>query len=873
MGLVFLGRDLRLDRPVAIKVVLPRAGEEGAGLESSAASAFAEEARIGAGLTHPAIATVFDFGLNEGSPFTVFEYIPGETLRDLLRRRGRLELDEVRMIVATLAQALDFAHGRRVVHRDLKPENVRATEQGQFKVLDLGLAKDFRRQEDWTFCGTPAYASPEQARGEPCDGRADQYALAIIAFEMLTGRRPFEGKSWRTLLEMHAKAEPPRPSALRPDLPDAIGEAILRALDKDPNRRFATCEEFAVALGCQFLSAPAPLPEILLEADLAGMSGHVRARQASFNLFSTKIHVLLSSEALWIAHRSELTRLPLGAITGVRRHYFSRKLRLTLNGTKGETRQVFSFRRRRECYQWYERLRGLIEDRMPDPEARVEGSRIEPVVLLPSRPVARFQMLGPLEARGRKRWSVRAGLQIRGAMVGADAVVDVQEERLAGFHRTERRVSGASLKAVDGDGRAELKLRWFDGEAARLGLWITLTMGLSLIGALAYFAFQVVPRSSGSGRGMALPATGVVMTLVPFLLGLGLRVARWPQLARPAAIGLFGLGGRILLGMITIVAIPIVVAFTALGPNSWDRLKQGDLGNILFLPFLGLVVLGVSIPSVGYLYWVLYLGRRAWRTATELRRATPDAPRRAPLARKVLGAVALGVSATYAVGVIGIELLGLGMIGIELLGSGSTRPRASIAPPASTRPNPGPTPPVPSVPTEVGKSTGEHEAASINASRHLIELQGKVVRERPDELVARQDLARFRADLAMKLATATDPSHRDPAEAVALAEAAVAADPRNPRLQRTLGIARYRRGDADTAISALETARELGAGEDPTTTFYLAMSCQSRGRHDLALMYLDQGLVAATRRKGPDSELDRLKEEAVAQIKPAGGVK
>ncbi len=254
MGLVFLGHDLRLDRPVAIKVVLPRAGDDGAGLDLSAAMAFADEARIGASLTHPAIATVFDFGLNDGAPFTVFEYIPGETLRDLLRRRGRLELDEVRMIVATLAQALDFAHGRRVVHRDLKPENVRATEQGQFKVLDLGLAKDFRRQEDWTFCGTPAYASPEQARGEPCDGRADQYALAVIAFEMLAGRRPFEGKSWRSLLEMHATAEPPRPSALRPDLPDAIGEAILRALDKDPNRRFATCEELAVALGCQFLA-------------------------------------------------------------------------------------------------------------------------------------------------------------------------------------------------------------------------------------------------------------------------------------------------------------------------------------------------------------------------------------------------------------------------------------------------------------------------------------------------------------------------------------------------------------------------------------------------------------------------------------------
>src|SRR5205823_5143211 len=111
-------------------------------------ASFAEEAKLGANLTHPAIATVFDFGFHEDRPFTVFEYIPGETLRDLLHRRGRLPLEEVRLLIAPLAQALDFAHGRRVVHRDLKPENIRATSQGQFKVLDLGLAKEFCRHAD-----------------------------------------------------------------------------------------------------------------------------------------------------------------------------------------------------------------------------------------------------------------------------------------------------------------------------------------------------------------------------------------------------------------------------------------------------------------------------------------------------------------------------------------------------------------------------------------------------------------------------------------------------------------------------------------------------------------------------------------------------
>ena len=209
MGRVYLGHDRRLgDRPVAIKVILPD-NRRGTITEADMRWKFEEEARIGANLVHPTIATVYDYGLHEGVPFTVFEYIQGETLRDLLRRRGRLPLEEVRLIVAPIAQALDFAHSRHVVHRDLKPENIRATAQGPFKILDLGLAKEFRLVVDWAgFCGTPAYASPEQATGSPCDGRADQYTLALIVFEMLTGRRVFEDRDWRALLEKHRSQEP-----------------------------------------------------------------------------------------------------------------------------------------------------------------------------------------------------------------------------------------------------------------------------------------------------------------------------------------------------------------------------------------------------------------------------------------------------------------------------------------------------------------------------------------------------------------------------------------------------------------------------------------------------------------------------------------
>src|SRR5262249_34960802 len=188
--------------------------------ETRLREAFANEARTGAGLTHPAIATVFDFGFHGSEPFIVFEYIDGPTLHDLLEQRGRLPLEEVRLVLGPLAQALDFAHARHGVHRDLKPANLRATGQGHFKILDLGLAQEFRREADWNFAGTPAYAAPEQAAGQPCDGRSDQYALALIAQEMLTGRQVFEHGDWRELLRMQCEQEPPSAGALQPDLPE-----------------------------------------------------------------------------------------------------------------------------------------------------------------------------------------------------------------------------------------------------------------------------------------------------------------------------------------------------------------------------------------------------------------------------------------------------------------------------------------------------------------------------------------------------------------------------------------------------------------------------------------------------------------------------
>jgi predicted Ser/Thr protein kinase len=241
MGRVFLAKDLRLDRNVAIKVVLHQ--RRGAAVLESALE---REAKLGANLNHKGIATVYDFGFHDNKSYTVFEYVEGESLRRLLNRRGRLPLEEVLQIAEELAAALDFAHVQGVIHRDLKPENICFTKSGDFKILDLGLAYDIKSViESRFYSGTPAYSSPEQAECRPTDGKSDQYALGLIVFEMLTGGKVFVDSDLKSLLNKQINEVPPSPCELLPDLPGQVERAILRALRKDPEERFATCREFA----------------------------------------------------------------------------------------------------------------------------------------------------------------------------------------------------------------------------------------------------------------------------------------------------------------------------------------------------------------------------------------------------------------------------------------------------------------------------------------------------------------------------------------------------------------------------------------------------------------------------------------------------
>ncbi len=217
MGMVFLAHDTRLNRHVAIKVI-HRLENSSNRLEEL----LEREAKLGAGINHPNIATVLDFGSHGSRVYSVSEYIEGETLRAILKRRKTMPLDEVCYMISKLAQALDFVHIKGIVHRDLKPENICLATDGTFKILDLGIAHNmFVDAIPKAYFGTPAYSSPEQVDCNLVDGKSDQYALALIAFECLTGTRAFTGTEQIQLFAKHLFDSPPVPSTLLPSLRQA----------------------------------------------------------------------------------------------------------------------------------------------------------------------------------------------------------------------------------------------------------------------------------------------------------------------------------------------------------------------------------------------------------------------------------------------------------------------------------------------------------------------------------------------------------------------------------------------------------------------------------------------------------------------------
>src|ERR671937_704181 len=212
---------------------------------------FRREARAVARLNHPHVVTVIDAGEDQGCPYIVFEYISGETLKERIRRLGRLPVPEALAYAIEIARALQAAHMEMLVHRDVKPQNVLLDADGRAKVTDFGIARSLDVDGmtiTGTIMGTSNYIAPEQARGQPVDDQSDIYSLGCVLYELLAGEVPFEGDTFVAVAMKHVNDPAPSVRDVRADLPPRLDEAIRRAMAKDHRERFESMEEFAAEL-------------------------------------------------------------------------------------------------------------------------------------------------------------------------------------------------------------------------------------------------------------------------------------------------------------------------------------------------------------------------------------------------------------------------------------------------------------------------------------------------------------------------------------------------------------------------------------------------------------------------------------------------
>ena len=282
MGEVFRAHDAVLAREVAIKILHRSLAGDPAFVDR-----FRREARAAAGLAHPNIVAVYDWGAVDGIYYMVMEYVRGPSVRHLLNERGRLEPTQAVEILRQTLLALGHAHHQGFVHRDMKPENLLLTKDGVVKVADFGLARayaDGRVTQAGAVTGTVQYLAPEQIRGEPADPRSDLYSLGIVAYELLTGKLPFTGETAMAVAYKHLSDRVPAPSASIPDLPGDLDGFVASATDRDRELRPESADAMRMDLdefAYQLPAAPKlaklvqELPEIIVEG---GETTEVRVR-------------------------------------------------------------------------------------------------------------------------------------------------------------------------------------------------------------------------------------------------------------------------------------------------------------------------------------------------------------------------------------------------------------------------------------------------------------------------------------------------------------------------------------------------------------------------------------------------------------------
>ena len=278
MATVYEAIDTRLDRTVALKMMSAALAED-----PGFVTRFRREARAAAQLSHPHVVAVFDQGEAAGLPYLAMEYVPGRTLRDVLRDYGALTPEQALTILDPVLEALSAAHDAGFVHRDIKPENILISDDGRVKVTDFGLARAVTNNTTATqgmIIGTVAYLSPEHVERGDADARSDVYGAGICLFEMVTGQVPFAAESAITVAYQHVNADVPTPSSLRPTIPPDVDALVATATRRDPDLRYPDCRAFLADVRRVRRTLPPPQPltkdtqdTLIVPADAAAAGG------------------------------------------------------------------------------------------------------------------------------------------------------------------------------------------------------------------------------------------------------------------------------------------------------------------------------------------------------------------------------------------------------------------------------------------------------------------------------------------------------------------------------------------------------------------------------------------------------------------------
>lgn len=253
MASVYRGRDLMLERDVAIKVLREEYSKD-AGFRER----FRQEAKAAANLSHSNIVTVYDFGYDEEHLFIVMEYVPGTDLNTLIKQKRIYSLEEGIPLVIQACKGLGYAHRAGLVHCDIKPHNFLVTPDGRVKVTDFGIARALAsinpREEQEVVWGSPQYFSPEQAAGSAPSPASDVYSMGVIMYLMFTGQLPFTSKTPAELGQQHRFEQPLPPNQLNPNIPPALNEIMMKVLSKEPSARYRAADQ----LGRVLLTFAAP---------------------------------------------------------------------------------------------------------------------------------------------------------------------------------------------------------------------------------------------------------------------------------------------------------------------------------------------------------------------------------------------------------------------------------------------------------------------------------------------------------------------------------------------------------------------------------------------------------------------------------------